>query len=226
MLASTRPDNPRKPCTHQFTAQYGIPCQHRLMDRRRAGNLKLEKVDFHPYWWLDRSLQDEDQYLQYHEFDRVRSLRGRPRGSTNFASDPKAPRLTQPTASRGPQSSRIMPSARRMPSAYEAIDLAAEDERDERARAEAEAEEMAEAENGVTFFEPEEEGELEPEPTATRLPPSAQPSKRPRGRPRGPAKTKKTTTTTSSGERPVGISKPTRAGRLPKPSQRLLSSLD
>ncbi|KAK3942523.1 hypothetical protein QBC46DRAFT_72296 [Diplogelasinospora grovesii] len=43
-----------------------------------------------------------------------------------------------------------------------------------------------------------------------------------------------TTTTTSigrmtaarSGERPVGVAKPTRAGRLPKPSQRLLSSLD
>ena len=45
---------------------------------------------------MERSLADEDQYLQYQEFQRVTNLRGRPRGSTAFNPNPQAPRLTQP----------------------------------------------------------------------------------------------------------------------------------
>jgi len=45
---------------------------------------------------MERSLADEDQYLQYQEFDRVTNLRRRPRGSTTFKPNLQAPRLTQP----------------------------------------------------------------------------------------------------------------------------------
>ena len=45
---------------------------------------------------MERSLTDEDQYLQYQEFERVTNLRGRPRGSTAFNPNLQAPRLTQP----------------------------------------------------------------------------------------------------------------------------------
>jgi hypothetical protein len=151
----------------------------------------------------------------------VENLRGRPRHSEVFASDPKAPVLTRVPVVRS-KTSQITASARRIPSAFEGVDLTAEDERDERARVE--AEERAEAEDNF-IFESEGEGEPEPEPTSTAT--SAQPSKKPRGRPRGSKnKTAAKPTAARSGERPVGISKPTRAGRLPKPSERLLSSLE
>ena len=37
------------PCTRRFTAQYGMPCSHALLERHQAKNLVLRKEDFHPY---------------------------------------------------------------------------------------------------------------------------------------------------------------------------------
>ena len=140
---------PLNACTGQFTAQYGMPCSHQLFDRYMDGRIRLErgqegklvlnKLDFHPYWWLERSLLDEDKYLRYHEFDRVTGLRGRPRGSTAFAPDPRAPRSTAPlstaqtptpTLSTG-RASGLQPSIRRQPSQWEDISLEAEDHQDQ-----------------------------------------------------------------------------------------------
>jgi hypothetical protein len=38
-----------KPCTGRFTAQYGMPCSHKLFERYQVKNLMLKKEDFHPY---------------------------------------------------------------------------------------------------------------------------------------------------------------------------------
>jgi hypothetical protein len=86
------PPNPT-PCTNQFTTQYGIPCSHQLFNFHEAKRC-LEKSDFHPFWWLDRSLADEDHYLRLREPNRVEVLRGRPRNTAPFVSDPKAPLST------------------------------------------------------------------------------------------------------------------------------------
>jgi hypothetical protein len=90
------PPNP-EPCTGQFSAQYGIPCSHKLLDLYKEAR-QLQKTDFHPFWWLIRSLADEDHYLQLREPDRVEVLRGRPRNSAPFTPDPRAPRSTATTA--------------------------------------------------------------------------------------------------------------------------------
>jgi hypothetical protein len=39
----------RTQCTHSFTTQFGIPCRHQLLERHRAGELRLVKEDFHPF---------------------------------------------------------------------------------------------------------------------------------------------------------------------------------
>jgi hypothetical protein len=96
-LPSARQLNPPDPtpCTSRFTTQYGIPCSHTLLlfhNNKRA----LTKADFHPFWWLDRSLADEDAYLRIQEPDRVEVLRGRPRNSAPFVSDLQAPLSTAP----------------------------------------------------------------------------------------------------------------------------------
>ena len=75
----------------------GIPCRHELLRRYRADKaFTLEKADFHPFQWLVRNLAADDEYLRMQEFDRVQALRGRPRGSDAFASDPNMPQLTAP----------------------------------------------------------------------------------------------------------------------------------
>ncbi|KAK3373738.1 hypothetical protein B0T24DRAFT_272861 [Lasiosphaeria ovina] len=83
--------------------------------------------------------------MRFHEFDRVARLRGRPRGSTVFAPDPRAPRSmaplstepvttapTQtPTATSTRRASGLNPSIRRQPSRWEGINLQQEDSRDQ-----------------------------------------------------------------------------------------------
>ena len=87
---------------------------------------------------MDQSLVDDDEYLQYGEFDRVTTLRGRPRHSQAFAPDPSAPRSTAPVSTApettAPESagreSGLSPSIRRDHSQWEGVDLLAEDEAD------------------------------------------------------------------------------------------------
>jgi hypothetical protein len=91
-------------------------------------------------------LLGEDKYLRYHEFDRVSSLRGRPRGSDPLAPDPRAPRSTAPISAAHPAStappapaaptstgrtSGLNPSIRRQRSQWEGTNLEQEDTRDE-----------------------------------------------------------------------------------------------
>ncbi len=78
----------------QFTGQCGILDYEALFKRIKEtkGNLVLSKLDFDSYWWLDRSLDQDDHYLRIQEPDKVTSLRGRPAGSTALAPDPAAPR--------------------------------------------------------------------------------------------------------------------------------------
>ncbi|KAK0733214.1 hypothetical protein B0T26DRAFT_683138 [Lasiosphaeria miniovina] len=70
------------------------------------------------------------KYMSFYEFDRVTRLRGRPRGSTAFAPDPRAPRSTAPlstepsttaptqtpTATSTGRASGLNPSIRQQPS--------------------------------------------------------------------------------------------------------------
>jgi len=39
---------PLQPCSHQFSAQFGIPCSHALLDKHQANEV-LTKEDFSPY---------------------------------------------------------------------------------------------------------------------------------------------------------------------------------
>ena len=128
------PSPPLDRCTSQFTTQYGIPCRHELLERYKDGKLVLKKEDFHPYWWLERSLADEDEYLRYQEFDQVEQLRGRPRHSQAFASDPRAPRSTAPistqtsvTETAPSRTTRLLPPICRQLSEWEGVDLGQED---------------------------------------------------------------------------------------------------
>jgi hypothetical protein len=89
------PPSPLVDCTHRTRAQYGIPCSHELLERHHQKS-PLTKDDFHRFWWLKRNLAEEDEMLRYQEFDVVVNLKGRPRGSDAFASNPNAPRLTAP----------------------------------------------------------------------------------------------------------------------------------
>lgn len=78
-------------------------------------------------------MADEDQYLRYHEFDRVESLRGRPRHTGPFAPDPSAPRSTAPLATPSStistlRESGLAPSIRRAPSQWEGEDLTNDDD--------------------------------------------------------------------------------------------------
>ena len=51
MLGAVKSSDPEplKPCLGRFTAQYGMPCSHKLLERYQAKNLVLQKEDFHPY---------------------------------------------------------------------------------------------------------------------------------------------------------------------------------
>lgn len=40
---------PLAPCTTKFTAQFGIPCSHRLLEKYQDGDLRLQKLDFDPF---------------------------------------------------------------------------------------------------------------------------------------------------------------------------------
>jgi len=117
---------PLDDCTSQFTAQFSIPCSHELLRRHEANELRLRKEDFHPYWWLERSLVDENQYLRYQEFDRTENLRGRPRNTDVFAPQPTAPRSTAPLSTM--RESGLAPSIRRHPSQWEGIRLTSDGE--------------------------------------------------------------------------------------------------
>ncbi|KAM7214780.1 hypothetical protein V8F06_009852 [Rhypophila decipiens] len=80
--------------------------------------------------WLDESLVEKSSYLKMKEFD-VASLRGRPRGSKFFKSDPKAPRIAThqpiPTQQQRRNPDGTQPSIRRDPSGFEGVNLQAED---------------------------------------------------------------------------------------------------
>ncbi|CAP67728.1 uncharacterized protein PODANS_1_16160, partial [Podospora anserina S mat+] len=134
-------------CTGRFTANKGLPCLH-LIHQVQKNNQVLELKDFHPFWWLERSLVDEDRYLQYQDFDRVTVLRCRPRGSDAFAPDATAPRSTvplglqvQPTPTPSPpciqrtnpqlpSTTDLRQSLRRTASQWEAADLEGDDAAD------------------------------------------------------------------------------------------------
>ncbi|KAK1773032.1 hypothetical protein QBC45DRAFT_437957 [Copromyces sp. CBS 386.78] len=53
--------------TGKFTAQYSLPCSHTILETLldRSQTFVLDKLDCYPYWWLHRSLDDEDEYLKY-----------------------------------------------------------------------------------------------------------------------------------------------------------------
>ncbi|EAQ83084.1 predicted protein [Chaetomium globosum CBS 148.51] len=40
---------PLPACTNKFTAQWGIPCSHRLLQKHQGGQLQLVKLDFDPF---------------------------------------------------------------------------------------------------------------------------------------------------------------------------------
>jgi MULE transposase domain len=93
------------PCTGRFRRQYSMPCSHDLFRILSEGGT-VKKADWHRFWWLDRSLDDEDPFLDIEEPLEVTGSRGRPRGSGPFVEQ------RRPT----------QPSARRLPSAFEAED--------------------------------------------------------------------------------------------------------
>ncbi|RYP48552.1 hypothetical protein DL768_005591 [Monosporascus sp. mg162] len=82
-----------------------MPCSHDLFRILSEGGT-VKKADWHRFWWLDRSLDDEDPFLDIEEPLEVTGSRGRPRGSGPFVEQ------RRPT----------QPSARRLPSAFEAED--------------------------------------------------------------------------------------------------------
>jgi hypothetical protein len=112
----------------RFTRQYGILDYEELFKRfkKTEGKLELSKFDFDSYWWLDRSLDQDDHYRWIQEPDKVTSLRGRPAGGTAFAANPAAPRIpvsapppyTAPARLPG-RVSGINPSLARNPSQFE-----------------------------------------------------------------------------------------------------------
>jgi hypothetical protein len=61
-----------------------MPCAHQLLPRLVANEI-LTKEDFHPFWWLDRSLQDEFPILRIQDPDIVKVLKGRPKDDGPFA---------------------------------------------------------------------------------------------------------------------------------------------
>lgn len=96
------------PCTGRFRQQYGMPCSHdlfRILDTNKA----VKKSDFHRFWWLDRSLDEEDPFLRIEEPLEVTSSRGRPRGGGPFSNQQQ-----QQQQRRGTK-----PSAQRLPSVFE-----------------------------------------------------------------------------------------------------------
>ncbi|KAK0721225.1 hypothetical protein B0T21DRAFT_294577 [Apiosordaria backusii] len=61
-----------------------MPCAHQLLPRLVANEV-LTKEDFHPFWWLNRSLQDEFPILRIQDPDIVKVLKGRPKDDGPFA---------------------------------------------------------------------------------------------------------------------------------------------
>jgi hypothetical protein len=79
-----------QPCTSTFSRQWGIPCAHQLLPKL-ARNEVIVKEDFHRFWWLERSLDNELSILQIKEPEVVKVLKGRPRGTGPFAAPTTKP---------------------------------------------------------------------------------------------------------------------------------------
>ena len=51
----TSGESDSSPCKGIYTKIYGMPCKHTILERIATAT-PLEVRDFHPYWWLDRTI--------------------------------------------------------------------------------------------------------------------------------------------------------------------------
>ena len=118
--------NDLKPCTKSLEKQYGLPCAHVLL--QRYGNLRdgnrvlVNATDCSRFWWLERSLDEEEPHLQIQDPYVNPHQRGRPRGGGVFATpnDSNAPSRAVPP-SRVPESQATSSSIRRHLSQWEMV---------------------------------------------------------------------------------------------------------
>lgn len=109
-----------------ITKNQGIISAKALLNRHKEEKPTLVLEDFNPFWWLARNDDDVDKYLAIHDPDKVLSLKGRPHNTSQFQSDPTAPRIQVPRLPSSSASSAmtgIQPSARRIASSWETQDV-------------------------------------------------------------------------------------------------------